>query len=78
MLTGDISSSQLSAGYWLQAAKDREAEAALNPSTLPREATREPGGRYTRGKGESGGRPFRESKGSIRRFGRDSSGWLEP
>ena len=56
----------------IKAAKElfaqREAEAALKPPALLREATREPVGTFRgRGRGERGGRTFRGSNGSNRR-----------
>jgi len=65
----------------IKAAKElfaqREAEAALKPPALLREATREPVGQFSRGRGrgERGGRAFRGSNGSNRSFRRDSRGW---
>merc|ERR1719192_2757025 len=69
----------------MKAAKElfaqREAEAALKPPTLMREATREPVG-FSRGRGRAergtdrGGRSFRGGgTGNSRNFRRDSRGW---
>jgi len=65
----------------IKAAKElfaqREAEAALKPPERMREATREPVGQFSRGRGrgERGGRAFRGSSSSNRNFRRDSRGW---